>query len=103
MTDPDRDAAQRLDVALDTIARTFAQAVYQRHRFRLDEAEIRGLLVRAIAERDRVEALRLEEVRQAQIARTRPQKQVGRGVWREEATTAERNLWDEDTRPRGRR
>lgn len=99
MSDPDTVAVARLEVALTTIARQFCDAVYARHRFRLSPDEVVGILTHAIAERDRIEADRVDEVRRLQQARTKPQKAVPRSAWRDERTPVVDPWAEEDTRP----
>lgn len=96
MTDPDATARSRLDVALRTIADAYVAGVYMHERVRLSADEVVGLIMRGIAERDRITALQVAEVAALQVARTRPNKPVARGAW--SGTGHVTDPWDEPTR-----
>ncbi len=99
MTDPDTTAKQRLEVALKAIADNYCAVVYERHRFRLSPDEIVGLFIHAFAERKRIDDMRKEELRLLGLARTKPQKAVARGAWRDEKTPTIDPWANEDTVP----
>ena len=99
MTDPDREAVRRLQVAAATQARKLRAAIFARYRVEVDEEVIGGFMTALVAEVQRVDELKREDVAALQRARTRPNKAAARGAWRDERTPVVDVFADEDTKP----